>query len=1246
MNIAELPPLNVQQRASATAAPDLPLLVIASAGTGKTTLIVARVKHLIDSGVEPWKILVLVFTKQAAKEAKERLKLYEIIGITVGTFHSFGMGIIKKQYRVLGFEQQPSVVFKDEEILPIIEECMLTVKINNLLENACQWLQIPLQGATWDTVADEIRSTLPDLYDKCWKEAFAPKKKDTSTATETATATSASVDAGSESSSEEEEEEDDPELRNPAKRARKGEDSSGAGGSSSPSPSDDSEEEDNEEEESDGEGDEDQMPIPQPGTRLASLKFKQRVEAIKAFYLGLIDSRDDFWLRPTAEKQFKFPVKPDPDAPREDDDLEAYAEYEKVLKWCNKTISNAKTRGHRPAQYHGGLQAVYELYELALKEKNLIDFNDMLLLVNDFLRTHPDALATLQERYQYLLVDEAQDLNPLQLSITLLMTPAGRLTCVGDNCQSIYRFRGSETWTMHCLEHMYQGLNPAMKQVLTVNYRSTQNILDVARVVLKEQGKDLVAANHDPHAAPVTILETGTEIDEAEWIRRQIQKHHAAGVPYKQMAILYRMRRGLADTTTRPIQAALDKEGIPNKLLSERSLLNRTVVKDIKAYLTLAINPHNDTAFLTVVNRPRRGFGDAAVGILKKYQEDHPVGMSLYRCVEHICAETTTIAAGRAKKFLSPAQEEGLKAFKILIDELHDGILTRDPAEFVYFVLKRTKYVLWAEVMSSRKYKMKDDANAMFDWDNVDLELLRRNRRIPSKKHRIRRGSRNGGDNENASGDDASGSESESDLDDFIAEVVEEDNAGGEVEEEESFDFSGSSSDEDESFDFSGSSSNDDDDDFDEAMFDGTVTAVEGGESSMRMARRRKREAEMMIGVEIEEGSDLGGEIVNSEEEEEEENNNEEEEDRAAPDNAHLFADPYDKDSDDDSSESEEENEADNHNFEEDSEEENEAGDEEEREYRKKDPLHRYRFNLSHFQATTAPLRRLLREAALFTDNFCLDFNEAEKIYKEEHIGPPSLMRIAWNTLSTSPAAAEFREQLHEKDELQVWASRLRIGPLIMMDFMHHVFESKEDEASTLDSNNVILSTIHRSKGLEFDIVFIPRCNRDVLPCYFNPEADDEQQPDPPEEPLIPNYQPPEVENIQAFQEEERRIAHVGMTRARHKLYLTLVRYQKAKFGSHRLENPSELITELVNYFIIDPFDSSKHITRQLPSGRRVDARKEVLEVIIVPRTERESGTVVKVWNPDNRKEYIRSHPHAIWADMERALEEQQADYI
>lgn len=1157
MNVAQLPTLNSQQHAAATASADLPLLVVASAGTGKTTLVVARVMHLINTaGVEPWMILVLVFTRQAAKEARERLKLYGIRDVTVGTFHSFGMGMIKKQHKRLGFEQQPSLLKNDDDkvIRPFIEQCMLTVRINKLLENACRWLDIPLQGATWDTVADEIRESNPKLYDQCWKEVFSPEPITTDCDAPVADA----APAGSTLPEDKREDLATTVLTSPPKRSRRGEDkfASGALPLCLPSPSPlnvmqpatmtiqptQAQSRDVE----GGVNPDNDVPVPQPGTRLSSLKFQQKIAVIKAFYIGLINFRDDYWLVPSAEDEFKLPSKPDDDATRAE--KAEYKKFDCLVKEILKNIEIAKTRGNKPSQYRGDFQAVYEMYEATLKETNMIDFNDMLLLVHDFLKANPAALATLQGRYQYLLVDEAQDLNPLQLAITLMLAPEGRLTCVGDNCQSIYRFRGSETWTMQCIEHLYQGLNPGIRQVLTVNYRSTQNILDTARVVLEDQGKDLVAANNDQDAPPVTILETGTERDEAEWIRRQIQKHHAEGVPYNQMGILFRLKRAIVGIAWAQLKKELDDNNIPNKLLSERSLLNRTVVKDIKAYLELAIDPHNDQAFLTVVNRPRRGFGDAAVEVLTKFQEDHPVRMSFYTCVEHLCTRENTL--------LTPMQAGGLQSFKAVIEELRDGMLTRDPAEFVYFVLKKTKYVLWAEVMSNRKYRIKDDANTKFDWKNVDLDTLKKERSKSKNTTRQR-------DNEDTQ---------EEDEDDFIVEIM-PDESSIESDEEESYDFSSSCSDDEE-----------EEEEEEETMCD-SLEATAG--PSIRMTRRRRKEDE--------EGHAGGGDDYNDKEEKLVEADN---------DHSDPFNDPHDSDSEEDDEDMYGEEEGD-----------------------KLDPLSRYHFTVSHFKATTGPLRRLLREAALFTENSGSDFNEAEKLYQQDRLGPPSLMRFAWNTLSTSPAAADLRERLHDPHELHTWAARLKIGPLVMMEFMDHVFESKQHQATTLDTNNVILSTIHGAKGLEWDVVFLPRFNKDVLPCYFDPNAQDLKASHP-REPIIPNYQPPEVAEGEAHLEEERRVAHVGITRARHKLYLTMVRYQKALFGSYRLENPSEFVEELVNYFSISPYNPPRDALRRLPALMQVNGKKNVLEMIHVPSTRREQEDVVKRWNPGNNKE----HPHPIWS--------------
>ena len=349
-------------------------------------------------------------------------------------------------------------------------------------------------------------------------------------------------------------------------------------------------------------------------------------------------------------------------------------------------ISSAKNRMLTPEDLGGGAQAdtplvkvageIYAALGPALQQANAMDFDDLLLQPLALFRGHPERLAYWQDRFQHVLVDEFQDTNAAQyLLVKHLATRHGNLCVVGDDDQAIYGWRGADV--RHMLS--FQNDFPGTKLVrLEQNYRSTQVILDAANGIIAENsarlGKTLFTEKKG--GAPVTVLSTADERDEAEWLANEFARRAAAGDDdYEGMAILYR-----TNAQSRPFEEAFRFRGIPYRLIGAISFYERREVKDLLAYLRLIANPADDEAFLRVVNVPRRGIGDASLAVL---------GQAAASWQKPLLE-----AARRARSVteLRPNVREALMGVASLLDRLRESVGTADPATALETILATTGY--------------------------------------------------------------------------------------------------------------------------------------------------------------------------------------------------------------------------------------------------------------------------------------------------------------------------------------------------------------------------------------------------------------------------------------------------------------------------------------------------------------------------------------------------------------------------
>lgn len=271
---------------------------------------------------------------------------------------------------------------------------------------------------------------------------------------------------------------------------------------------------------------------------------------------------------------------------------------------------------------------IYYRYQTKLRKNNAVDFDDIILNTVKILSENPDVLSKYQDKFQYILVDEYQDTNNSQYLLINLLAQANRNLCVvGDDDQSIYKFRGANIGNILNFEDDYSDVQ---KITLDQNYRSTQNILDAANSVISNNkgrmGKSLWTSNGDGNRVYVY---TGTnEYDEARYIARQIKKHFDEQGSFSDCAILYR-----TNAQSRVIEEMLMRESVPYKVLSGLRFYDRKEIKDIIAYLRVVYNPNDDVSLARIINEPKRKIGNATLEKARNIAREKET--SLYDVISH-----------------------------------------------------------------------------------------------------------------------------------------------------------------------------------------------------------------------------------------------------------------------------------------------------------------------------------------------------------------------------------------------------------------------------------------------------------------------------------------------------------------------------------------------------------------------------------------------------------------------------------
>ena len=269
------------------------------------------------------------------------------------------------------------------------------------------------------------------------------------------------------------------------------------------------------------------------------------------------------------------------------------------------------------------VRRVYTRYQELLRASNALDFGDLLLLLVELFRTNAEVLEKYRRRFRHVLVDEFQDTNPVQYQLLQLLAPPGsNLVVVGDDDQSIYRWRGAEVDNILGFPRDYPGTKVVK---LEQNYRSDQNILEAANAVIRQNPRRMEKRlwSQRPRGEQLHLLVSRDERGEAQSVVEHVKALQREGlIPLSQVAIFFRV-----NAQSRVMEEALRLARVPYTLVNARSFYERAEIKDASAYLRLMLNPKSDADLLRVINVPARGIGDTTVERLSGYASSKRISL-------------------------------------------------------------------------------------------------------------------------------------------------------------------------------------------------------------------------------------------------------------------------------------------------------------------------------------------------------------------------------------------------------------------------------------------------------------------------------------------------------------------------------------------------------------------------------------------------------------------------------------------
>lgn len=367
-------------------------------------------------------------------------------------------------------------------------------------------------------------------------------------------------------------------------------------------------------------------------------------------------------------------------------------------------ISSAKNELISPIQYEldvmgdynkKKIAGAYKEYQAVLRKNNAVDFDDLIMLTVELFKNCPDVLENYQERFKYIMVDEYQDTNTAQFELIRLLADKYRNLCVvGDDDQSIYKFRGANIRNILDFEKVY---TEAEVIKLEQNYRSTQNILDAANAVISNNvgRKDKALWTSQGEGEKVHFKQFDTAFDEAQFVAEDIEKKTENGeAAYGDCAVLYR-----TNAQSRMLEERFVIKGIPYNVVGGVNFYARREIKDMLAYLKTIDNGRDDVALKRIINVPKRGIGATTIARVQEYADQRNI--SFYDALRE-ADQIMSIGKSAAK----------LKPFVTMIQAFRSKLEFYSLEELIKDIMETTGYI--------KELELSDDEDAEDRIANVD----------------------------------------------------------------------------------------------------------------------------------------------------------------------------------------------------------------------------------------------------------------------------------------------------------------------------------------------------------------------------------------------------------------------------------------------------------------------------------------------------------------------------------------------
>lgn len=359
-----------------------------------------------------------------------------------------------------------------------------------------------------------------------------------------------------------------------------------------------------------------------------------------------------------------------------------------ISKAKDKLISAQQYEENSKDNYRAQMVAkIYNAYQTKLKRSDAMDFDDLLFNTVTLLKKDKEVLDYYQEKFKYIVIDEYQDTNMIQYEFANLLSEKHQNLCVvGDDDQSIYKFRGASLKNILTFEQNH----PKTKVIrLEQNYRSTQNILNCANGLIKnnEDRKGKTLWTNNARGDKVKVITLQTDFDEADYIVDRINENLNNGYKYSDMAILYRM-----NAQSNLLEKTLIRSSIPYRIIGGHRFYDRAEVKDMVAYLSVAVNHEDDSRLLRIINQPKRGIGKTTISNLIRLsaETNQPIINIVKHADEYEC--------------LYKSHEKLLKFYK-LIEEITD--MTHDENIGLYetykTLLNKINYIEFLETKREKE---------------------------------------------------------------------------------------------------------------------------------------------------------------------------------------------------------------------------------------------------------------------------------------------------------------------------------------------------------------------------------------------------------------------------------------------------------------------------------------------------------------------------------------------------------------